>query len=138
MAVLLLALIGWYALQCFAVRTTETITPRPTSAPVAVTQRPEKPVLVRPVSTDQIEGYAKRVLKAQRTFYSGRKRHASDLEQLRLGSPVAGLTIDYRGSSLLGFCCLARGSQGVWHTISQRRVNRTAQPITEPPPLTCR
>ena len=139
-AVLLIAFTGWYALQRFAVRSVPTIAPRPTTAPVAVTRQPEKPAVapVRPVSANQIGTYAERVLEAQRVFYSTRKRYASDLEQLRLGSPVTGVTIDYRGSSPLGFCWLARGSQGVWYTISQLRVNRTAQPVTAPPPITCR
>ena len=139
-AALLIAFVGWYALQSFAARGATAIAPRPVIAsrpvPIAATRPPAPPIPA--VTAERIEAYAKRILEAQKAFFSVHQQYASDLKQLQFGSPIAGLTIDYRGSSPLGFCWLARTSNGVWYTISQDRVNRSAQSVTAPPPISCR
>ena len=88
------------------------------------------------ISSDEIEQYAARILEGQKAFFAVHKQYANRLGQLKL-APTAGMIVDYRGSSPLGFCWLVRTQGGVWYTISQRRVNRTAQPITAPPPISC-
>jgi hypothetical protein len=89
------------------------------------------------VSSAAVEQYAARVLVAQKSFFALGQRYASRVEQLKL-EPPTGVTVDYRGSSPLGFCWLARTNHGVWYTISQDRVNRSQQPIAAAAPISCR
>jgi hypothetical protein len=94
------------------------------------------PRLAPKVSSAAIEQYAALILDSQKTFFAAHKQYASRLEQLKLG-PSSGVIVDYRGSSPMGFCWLVRTQGDVWYTVSQRHVNRTTQPITAPPPISC-
>ncbi len=99
----------------------------------------QRPWITAPpiASSSAIEGYATLILKAQKTFFAAQKSYASTLEQLKIEVPPPGVTVDYRGSSPLGFCWLARTGNGVWYTISQTRVARSEQAISARPPTAC-
>ena len=88
-------------------------------------------------SSTEVERYAGLVQGAQKTYFAARKQYASDLERLGIQPPAAGVVIDYRGSGPLGFCWLARTNNGVWYTISQRRVARSPVTVDAPPPVSC-
>ena len=113
---------------------------RPRSTEIASDSAAPSPVVVSSAAiatSAAIESYAALVLKAQKKFFIAQQRYASTLEQLKLEAPTPGVTIDYRGSSPLGFCWLARTGSGVWYTISQTRVARSDQAVSAAPPISC-
>lgn len=88
-------------------------------------------------SSAEVESYAGLVQGAQKAYFAAQKQYASDLERLQIQPPTAGVVIDYRGSGPLGYCWLARTDNGVWYTISQRRVARSEVTVADPPPIAC-
>jgi hypothetical protein len=109
------------------------------SAVVAINLRA---ATVQPSTTGDLRAFLTDLATAQTQHKTQFNTYAADLETLvkaGLRTPPRDITVDYRGSSPLGYCWVGRAAgASVWFTVSQVGVAETELPTNGPPPAICK
>jgi hypothetical protein len=94
------------------------------------------------VTPTELRAFLSEVSQAQTQHKTQSNTYAADLETLvkaGLRPAPVGITVDYRGSSPLGYCWVSRAiGVPVWFTVSQVGVAETDLPSSGPPPTICK